>query len=140
MWGYALIPATDLGSGGQRLRKRDAFLLPATDTANRRIADRCVLGMSQPKCRRQNVRFLPSELAPRFSEALAGGTRGSGKVEGLVHRECGEVDIVFRTVLDVAAVVVVYLLGREGVVVDVPLDGVVVCSAICECFEEGGAS
>lgn len=61
-------------------------------------------------------------------------------MNSLVNGECREEDIVFRTVLNISAVVFSYLGRGDRVVVDLTRDGVVFSTTVGERFEEGCAT
>jgi hypothetical protein len=124
--GDLLVPGVDEAARSQRLTNADPLLLSSTHTPNGLVPDTCPHDMSQSKNRRVHIRNNVHEILPRPAvDPCVRCTAGCGEFDGLLDGEGGEVDVVFRAVLDVTSVVRGDGVGGEGVVGDGAVEGVV---------------
>jgi hypothetical protein len=88
-----------------------------------------------------HVSDLPRELAPRLIvDAWVRRSCLRCKVDCLVNSERGEVNIILRGVLHIAAVVFENLLGSESVVEDIALYRMIFFPLVGKSFEESAAT
>jgi hypothetical protein len=117
------------------------LLLTAGHAADAVVADGRVLDVPEAKQRLEHIHHRADVLGATLSvEARMRRTRLRGKAERLVDGQRREVDVVLGRVHEVAAVVLRHRLGREGVVADVAMHGVVLAALIGKRLQERRAA
>ena len=96
--------------------------------------------MSKTKDSGEDLGKAFDELGSGVINAVAGCAGAGCELNGLVDSEGREVNIVLWAVLDISTEVSAKLLRRNGVVVDIAFDLVVLLALVGEGLEEGRAS
>lgn len=69
--------------------------------------------MSQPKHRGKHIGRPIHKFASSFASSLTWGTRGSREFDGLFDSQTGEVNIIFRAVLNISPIMTEQFVGGE---------------------------
>jgi hypothetical protein len=117
------------------------LLLAAGHAADAVVADGRVLDVSKAEQRLEHIHHRADVLGAALSvEACMRRTRLRGESERLVDGQRREVYVVLGRVHQVAAVVLRHRRGREGVVADVAMHGVVLAALVGKRLEERRAA
>lgn len=136
----SLVPGVDAATHGHCFRDRDTLLLSTTDTTDGVVSNIRIERVPQTQNGGGQGSHEVCVLSTGLGDSGLGCTCCSGEGEGLSDGEGGEMDIVLGAILHVATIVLSDFLRRQGIVMDIAINVVVLAALVGQILEEGATS